>query len=90
MAKAKATADVLVGFSNDLKAKHDDILSVKDSMDKQLGSFPWEDPVGLNFISTYQERMKPIEGKLLPNLVAYSQYLEQLAARTEEFGSNLL
>ena len=86
MAKAKATADVLVGFSNDLKGKHDDILNVKKSMDEQLGSFLWDDPVGRAFISDYQEKVKPIEGKLVPNLASYSQYLDQEAAIIRQYG----
>ena len=89
MALSKVKSEALVRFSSDLKGKHDDILRVKNTMDREL-QFHWDDPIGQNFISTYHERMKPIEGKLLPNLVAYSQYLDQLAARGDEFKSNLL
>ena len=89
MAQTKATAEVLSRFSTDLKQKHDDILMLKKSMDEQLSSFPWDDPVGHAFIADYQEKMRPIEGKLVPNLMSYSQYLDQAAAIISNYGENI-
>lgn len=88
MAKSKATAETLSQFSNTLKSNHDDILQVKASMDNQLGSFLWDDPVGNAFKAKYYEDLKPIEDKLVPNLKSYSTYLDQEAAIINEYGSN--
>ena len=86
MARALATAETLSQFSNTLRANHDDILSVKAAMDNELRSFIWDDPVGQAFIARYYEDLKPIEAKLVPNLEAYSSYLDQEAALVTEFG----
>lgn len=90
MAKAKVTAETLTQFSSTLKTNHDDILNVKSSMDNELQSFIWDDPVGIAFRAKYLEDLKPIEGKLIPNLEAYCAYLDQEAALVTDFGSNLL
>lgn len=90
MARALATAETLTQFSNTLRTNHDDILSVKTAMDNELRSFIWDDPVGQSFIAKYYEDMKPIEAKLIPNLEAYSSYLDQEAAIISEFNQNLL
>jgi len=90
MAKAKVTVEALTQFSNALRANHDDIIAVKNSMDNELHSFLWDDPVGRNFITRYGEDLKPIQGKLIPNLEAYCAYLDQEATLITEFGSNLL
>lgn len=86
MAQTFATAETLSQFSNTLRTIHDDILSVKAAMDNELRSFIWDDPVGQAFIAKYYEDMKPIEAKLVPNLEAYSSYLDQVAALVTEFG----
>lgn len=90
MAKAKVTVEALTQFSNALRANLDDIIAVKNSMDNELKSFIWDDPVGRNFIIRYGEDLQPIEGKLIPNLEAYCTYLDQEAALITEFGGNLL
>ena len=90
MAKAQATAETLTMFSGTLKNNREDILNVKASMDRELQSFLWDDPVGNAFRAKYYEDLKPIEGKLIPNLEAYSTYLDQEANLVTEFGSNLL
>lgn len=87
MAKAKATAETLSQFSSTLKNNREDILSVKASMDKELQSFIWDDPVGNTFRSKYYEDLKPIEGKLVPNLEAYSRYLDQEVSIINEYGA---
>lgn len=86
MAKSKATAETLRQFSSTLKKNHEDILAVKQSMDNELQSFLWEDPVGAAFRVKYYEDLKPIESKLLPNLVSYSEYLDHEAAIINEYG----
>lgn len=88
MAKSKATAEVLSQFSSTLKTKRTDILNVKASMDNELNSFLWDDPVGNMFRTKYYEQLKPIENKLVPNLEAYSTHLDQEASIINEYGSN--
>ena len=88
MAKAKATAETLTMFSGTLKNNREDILGVKASMDRELKSFLWDDPVGNAFRAKYYEDLKPIESKLVPNLASYSTYLDQEAAIINEYGSN--
>lgn len=88
MAKSKATAETLSQFSSTLKANHDDILNVKASMDNELQSFIWDDPIGNAFRAKYYEDLKPIENRLVPNLASYSTYLDQEAAIITEYGSN--
>jgi hypothetical protein len=88
MPKSKATAETLSQFSSTLKNNRDDILYVKNSMDNELNSFLWEDPIGNAFRAKYYEDLKPIESKLVPNLEAYSRHLDQEAAIVNEYGSN--
>ena len=87
MARSVATAETLTQFSNTLRTNHDDILSVKMAMDNELRSFIWDDPVGQSFIAKYYDDLKPIEDKLVPNLEAYSQYLDQEAAIISQYGA---
>ena len=90
MALTKVKAETLTQLSNTLKTNHDEILAVKSSMDKELQSFIWDDPVGYAFREKYYEDLKPIEGKLIPNSESFSAYLDQEAALATEFGNNLL
>lgn len=87
MAKAKATAETLSQFSSTLKNNREDIFSVKASMDNELQSFTWDDPVGNVFRSKYYEDLKPIEDKLCPNLDAYCRYLDQEVSIINEYGA---
>lgn len=87
MARSVATAETLSQFSNTLRTNHDDILSVKTAMDNELRSFIWDDPVGQSFIAKYYDDLKPIEDKLVPNLEAYSQYLDQEVANISQYGA---
>lgn len=87
MARSVATVETLSQFSNTLRTNHDDILSVKTAMDNELRSFIWDDPVGQSFIAKYYDDLKPIEAKLIPNLEAYSQYLDQEAAIISQYGA---
>ena len=87
MAKTKATAEVLSQFSGTLKSNREDILGVKASMDRELQSFLWDDPVGNAFRAKYYEDLMPIEGKLVPNLESYSAYLDQEASIINEYGA---
>ena len=90
MAKTKATAETLTMLSGTLKNNLENILSVKSAMDNELNSFLWDDPVGIAFRAKYYEDLKPIEGKLIPNLRSYSAYIDNEANLVTEFGSNLL
>jgi hypothetical protein len=87
MAIAKATAESLTQFSSILKDNREDILSVKRSMDRELLNFLWDDPVGAAFRADYQEKLKPIENTLVPNLASYSTYLDQEASIINEYGA---
>ena len=90
MAQAKANAETLLQFSNILRTNHDDILEVKQSMDGELKSFIWDDPVGQAFVARYYEDLKPIEAKLIPNLVAYCEFLDREAELISQFGEGTL
>ena len=90
MARSVATAETLSQFSNILRTNHDDILEVKQSMDGELKSFIWDDPVGQAFVARYYEDLKPIEAKLIPNLVSYCEFLDQEAAKVAQYGEGTL
>lgn len=87
MAISKASAERLTQFSSTLKNNREDIFAVKESMDRELQSFLWDDPVGNAFRAKYYEDLKPIEGKLVPSLEAYSRYLDQEASIINEYGA---
>lgn len=88
MAKTKATAETLTMLSGTLKNNLENILAVKSAMDNELNSFLWDDPVGIAFRAKYYEDLKPIEGKLVPNLKSYSTYLDNEVAIINEYGTN--
>lgn len=90
MALSKAQVDALVQLSSILKQDHELIGQVKASMDNELKSFVWNDPVGRAFIAKYYEDLKPIEGKLIPNLISYCQYLDKEAQIIGEYGTGTL
>lgn len=87
MAISKASAESLTQFSSILKSNREDILSVKNSMDRELLNFLWDDPVGVAFRAKYEEDLKPIENVLVPNLASYSTYLDQEASIINEYGA---
>lgn len=77
MALAKVTIEALTQMANILRQSADDILATKEQMDNELRSFPWDDPIGLNFINRYEEDFKPLKEKLIPNIEDYIQYMNQ-------------
>lgn len=90
MALSKAKAESLLQFSGILDQDRNNLLSAKAEMDRLLHSFIWDDPVGHSFINRYNMDLKPIEGRLVPNLEDYSAYLKKEAELVTEFGSQLL
>ena len=76
MALAKVTIEALTQMANILRQSADDILIAKEQMDGELYSIPWDDPIGLNFISRYEEDFKPLKNKLIPNIESYIQHLK--------------
>ena len=85
MAQTKATSDALLAMAEQLRQSAEQIQAAKASMNNQLHSFSWDDPVGIAFINDYHEKMKPIDNKLLPALEVYSDYLERLVGGIEEY-----
>lgn len=85
MAQTKATSDALLAMAEQLRQSAEQIQAAKASMNNQLHSFSWDDPVGIAFINDYHEKMKPIDNKLLPALEVYSVHLERLVGGIEEY-----
>lgn len=85
MAQTKATSDALMAMAEQLRQSAEQIQAAKASMNTQLHSFSWDDPVGIAFINDYHEKMKPIDNKLLPALEVYSVHLERLVGGIEEY-----
>lgn len=85
MAQTKATSDALLAMAEQLRQSAEQIQAAKASMNNQLHSFSWDDPVGIAFINDYHEKMKPIDNKLLPALEGYFDYLERLVGGIEEY-----
>lgn len=90
MALSKAQAEALLQLSSTLKKDHELIEQVKASMDQELQSFIWDDPIGQSFRAKYLEDLKPIEAKLIPNLISYCQYLDKEAQIIGEYGTGTL
>lgn len=86
MALSKAQAEALLQLSSTLKKDHELIEQVKASMDHELQSFLWDDPIGQSFRAKYFEDLKPIEAKLIPNLISYCLYLDREAQIIGEYG----
>lgn len=78
MAIAKVTIEDLMQMVNTLRQSADDILATKVQMDNELRSFLWNDPIGLSFISRYEEDFKPLKEKLIPNIESYIHYINEL------------
>lgn len=86
MALSKVTSEVLNQLSQTLDNHREDINHVQEDMNSRLESFIWDDPVGLAYKAKYYEDLKPIQEKLIPNLISYCSYLQQQAAVIDEFG----
>lgn len=85
MALAKVTIEALTQMANTLRQSADVILSAKEQMDSELYSIPWDDPIGLNFISRYEEDFNPLKNKLIPNIESYIQYMQNEGMIVSEY-----
>ena len=85
MALAKVTIEALSQMANILRQNADDILTTKEQMDSELYSIPWDDPIGRNFISRYEEDFKPLKNKLIPNIESYIQYMQNEGVIVSEY-----
>lgn len=85
MSQSKVTLDSLTLLSNELRNNAESILSIKDDMDTLLNSFVWDDPVAISFKERYEEGLKPITNKLIPNIENYLGYISQLGGTVEEY-----
>lgn len=90
MSLAKVTYDSLVLLAEKLKKCADDILADKTQLDNQLGSFLWEDPVGVGFYNKYEEGFAPIQNKLIPNIDSFVQYIHNLKNQVDEYSGATL
>lgn len=85
MALAKVTIEALSQMANILRQSAEDILLTKEQMDSELYSIPWDDPIGLSFISRYEEDFKPLKNKLVPNIESYIQYMQSEGVVVSEY-----
>ncbi len=76
MAQAKVTIESLRQLAEILRQSAEDILGAKEQMDNELYNIPWDDPIGLTFITKYEEDFKPLKEKLIPNINSYIQYMK--------------
>lgn len=88
MAITKVTIDALTQMSERLRLSSESILSTKSNMDQQLNSFVWDDPVAIAFKNDYQEKLKPITDKLIPNIKQYLRHLSELNVQVGEFNKD--
>lgn len=88
MSQSKVTIDSLTLLSNELRNNAESILSIKDDMDTLLNSFVWDDPVAISFKERYEEGLKPITNKLIPNIENYLGYISQLGGTIEEYSGD--
>ena len=85
MAQAKVTIESLTQMAEILRQSADDILGTKEQMDNELYNIPWDDPIGLTFISKYEEDFKPLKEKLIPNINNYIQYMKDEGLVVSEY-----
>lgn len=85
MAQAKVTIESLTQMAEILRQSADDILGTKEQMDNELYNIPWDDPIGLTFISKYEEDFKPLKEKLIPNINNYIQYMKDEGVIVSEY-----
>ena len=89
MALAKATIEALAQMAETLRQSADDILVTKEQMDSELRSFLWDDPIGMNFISRYEEDFKPLKEKLIPNIKSYITHIMGLEGVVESYSESI-
>lgn len=90
MAISKVTIDALTQMSERLRLSSESILSTKSDMDLQLNSFIWDDPVAIVFKNDYQERLKPITDKLIPNIEQYLKHISELGVQVGEYDKDVI
>lgn len=83
--QAKVTIESLTQMAEILRQSADDILGTKEQMDNELYNIPWDDPIGLTFISKYEEDFKPLKEKLIPNINNYIQYMKDEGLVVSEY-----
>lgn len=85
MSKSKVSLPSLSSLALRLQNSSVSLFSVKTAMDESLASFIWDDPVAINFKNEYQEKLKPVENKLIPALDNYVQYIQTLIGTVSEY-----
>lgn len=88
MSLSKVTSEALSLLSKELRNDADAFLSIKDEMDNALNSFVWDDPVAISFKERYQEGLKPITNKLIPNIENYLEYISQIGGTVDAYSGN--
>ena len=87
MANTKVNIEVLAQLAAVFLRIKEDIECTKEEMDRELCSFPWDDPVAIAFKESYYEKLKPVDNVLIPRIDGYIQYLDvqggQLSGYTE-------
>lgn len=88
--KAHASAESLRSLASDCQNAMDEFNAIKSEMDRVLDDVltRWLDPVGMRFKARYDEGLKPIQEKMIPNLEKYQKYLTEQAITIEEFNES--
>lgn len=88
MAQSKVTSDALVQMAQLLNTSKEQFETGKHEIDSQLEGIVWDDPVGWNFRSKYEEDFKPIVEKLIPNIEEYLIHLQELGIQVAEYSGD--
>jgi hypothetical protein len=88
MAQTKVTADLLSSFAQTLRNESSRFNEIKNSMDNELNSFLWDDPIAAKFKAQYAEGLEPLKSKLLPAMDQYQQHLDKEANIIREYLTN--
>jgi hypothetical protein len=88
MARTQLTAALLHEFESKIKNQSEQFHYIKRDMDSALNNFLWDDPVARRFKADYEEKLKPLQTKLLPALDTYQRFLYQSAEKAETYASN--
>jgi hypothetical protein len=85
MARTQLTAALLQKFEQDLREQAATFDGIKKNMDNALTSFLWDDPVAHKFKADYEEKLKPLQTKLLPAMEKYQNFLNVSAQKAEGY-----
>jgi|GEM_PF-2213473 hypothetical protein len=88
MAQSKVTSDALVQMAQLLNSSKELFESGKHEIDSQLEGIVWDDPVGWNFRSRYEEDFKSIVEKLIPNIEEFLIHLQELGVQVAEYSGD--